>query len=81
MSPITLRAHFDGERICLDEPFEMAPETQLLITVIPQQTDSTDEQRSWDTLAIQSLENAYSAEEPEYSLALIQEPNPEYKRR
>jgi hypothetical protein len=30
MSPVTLRAHFDGQHIRLDEPCQLEPDTQLL---------------------------------------------------
>ncbi|SET44527.1 hypothetical protein [Hymenobacter actinosclerus] len=38
MQTITLSAHFDGQQIQLDEPFELEPGSQLWITVVPAQT-------------------------------------------
>jgi hypothetical protein len=35
MENVTLRAHFDGRQIVLDEPFELAPGAKLIITVLP----------------------------------------------
>jgi hypothetical protein len=35
----------------------------------------------WYQLSQQTLANAYGAEEPEYTLDAIKEPNPEYARR
>ena len=35
MSATALKAHFDGEHIVLDEPAELAPNTRLLVTVVP----------------------------------------------
>ena len=35
MSSITLKAHFDGQSIHLDEPFELTQDAQLLVTVLP----------------------------------------------
>ena len=35
----TVRAHFDGEHIRLDEPCILEPETPLLVIVLPQQHD------------------------------------------
>jgi hypothetical protein len=42
MSPITIRAHFDGEHIRLDEPCQLEPDAQLLIVVLPKQPDDGD---------------------------------------
>jgi hypothetical protein len=76
----TVRAHFDGEHIRLDEPCELEPNTRLLVTVLQEQ--KLDEEReAWLSLSRRSLENAYGENEPEYSLDLIKEPNPEYERR
>ena len=33
METRTLRAHFDGNHILLDEPFELEPNMELLITI------------------------------------------------
>jgi hypothetical protein len=76
----TRRAHFDGEHIRLDEPCILEPETPLLVIVLPQQHDES-EHTDWLQLSQQTLANAYGAEEPEYSLDAIKEPNPEYARR
>ena len=35
MPTIALQAHFDGRRIVLDEPFELIPDTPLIVTVLP----------------------------------------------
>ena len=35
METKTLRAHFDGSQILLDEPFELEPNVELIITVLP----------------------------------------------
>jgi hypothetical protein len=81
MNPITLRAHFDGEQICLDEPFELEPDTKLIVTVLPKD-QADDEHEAWLFLSVQSLAAAYAEEEDEaeYSLSLIKEPNPDYAR-
>ena len=76
MSPITLQAHFDGQQILLNEPFDLQPGTQLIITVVP---CPDAEQESWYALSAQNLAEAYSDNEPTYSLALIKEHNSEYK--
>ena len=74
MESITLRAHFDGKQILLDEPFPLQPNTKLIVTVIP---DPLDEERDdWGRLALQNLARAYGPDEPEYSLDDIKEVNP-----
>ena len=73
------RAHFDGNPIRLDEPFELEPNTELLVTILPKASEEDDE--SWTRLSLESLTRAYSHDEPDYSLGLIKEANPEYEGR
>jgi hypothetical protein len=35
MKRVTLRAHFGGQYVRLDEPFELEPDTALIVTVLP----------------------------------------------
>ena len=79
METVNLRAHFDGKQILLDEPFELEPDTELIVTILPKSLD--DEREDWARLALESLERAYGDNEPEYSLDLIKEANPEYEGR
>jgi hypothetical protein len=65
MSPITLRAHFDGNAIQLDEPCTLPVNAQLIVTVQPV-TDSRD---GWESIAGESLSRAYGPDEPDYSEA------------
>ena len=72
----TIPAHFDGEHILLDEPVELEPNTKLLVTVLPKDI----EREEWLELSRKGLQRAYNANgEPEYSIDLIKEPNPEYE--
>ncbi len=80
MNTITLRAHFDGKQVCLDEPFELEPDTKLLITVLPKEQPD-GEREAWLLLSEKGLETAYAENEVEYSLNLIKEPNPDYEGR
>ncbi|MDP2268070.1 MAG: hypothetical protein Q8K46_02775 [Deltaproteobacteria bacterium] len=80
MSVIAVPAHFDGERICLDEPFDLQPNTKLIVTIIPEQ-ESDKEHESWLNLSSQRLEDAYGEDEPEYSSNLLKEVNPDYEGR
>ena len=79
MEPRILRAHFDGNQILLDEPVELEPNTELLVTVLPKPTG--EEHDNWATLSLESLARAYGDDEPEYALDLIKEANPEYEGR
>jgi hypothetical protein len=76
----TVRAHFDGEHIRLDEPCMLEPDTPLLVIVLPKQ-HAENEHADWIRLSQQTLANAYGAEEPAYSLDAIIESNPAYARR
>ena len=80
MDLITLRAHFDGEQIRLDESFELEPDTELIITVLPRKSPD-GERDAWLLLSEGGLEAAYGENEVEYSLDLIREPNPAYEGR
>lgn len=79
MPPKTVRAHFDGEHILLDEPCMLEPETPLLVIILPQQHEES-EQADWYRLSQQTFANAYGIDEPEYPLDAIKELNPDYAR-
>jgi hypothetical protein len=76
----TLPAHFDGDKIVLDEPFELEPDTKLIVTVLPKE-HVDPEREDWANLAMEALERAYGDDEPEYSPDMIKEANPKYARR
>ena len=75
----TVWTHFDGEPIRLDEPYLLEPDTPLLVIIVPQQREES-EQTDWYRLSQQTFANAYGVDEPEYSFDTIKEPNPEYAR-
>ena len=79
MPTVTLRAHFNGTQVVLDEPFPLEPNVKLLITVLPSETDV--ERDNWTMLSIEGLEAAYGDDQPDYSLANLKEANHEYDRR
>lgn len=79
MENVTLRAHFDGKQIVLDDPFDLEPNTKLIVTVTPRASD--EEREAWTLLALASLARAYSDDEPEYSRDQIKEKNAEYAGR
>jgi hypothetical protein len=77
MSPLTIPAHFDGERIQLDEPVELKPNARLVVTVLP--ADADDE--AWNEFALRAFEAGYGDEEPEYTMEDLKWVNPEYEGR
>lgn len=70
MPPVTLKAHFDGEQIVLDEPFELPQNAKLAITVLAPETELQEsERKSWAQVGAEGLARAYGNSEPEYSAA------------
>lgn len=70
MKTVTLTAHFDGERIRLDELFPLPPEARLLATILPEPPpDAVREE--WHTLSKAGLARAYSDDEPDYPASLV----------
>ncbi len=78
MNATTLRAHFDGRQIVLDEPFDLALDTKLIVTVVPNDLVDT-EREDWMRLSQEALARAYCDDEPEYTLDMIKVWNPEYE--
>ena len=76
MEPVSIPAHFDGQQILLDEPYEIEPNSKLIVIVLP---DHDSEHDSWVRLSAESLPQAYGDDEEEYSLDLIRDPNPDYE--
>jgi hypothetical protein len=65
MPTAILKAHYDGEHIVLDEPYELPANTPLMVTVI-----APDEERSaWVEFGARNLARAYGDDEPEYTTA------------
>ena len=81
MKSITLRAHFDGKGICPDEPLNIAPNTELMVTLVPINDETDEERNQWLVLSQSNLANAYSEIEADYSLSSVKRPNPEYEGR
>ena len=70
MPTLILKAHYDGQHIVLDEPFDLPPNAPLAVTVLSSPTPEHDTERAeWAALGAQSLARAYGDDEPEYSLA------------
>jgi hypothetical protein len=67
MPAITLKAHFDGEQIRLDEPYELPRDAPLIVTVL---SPSLEEERAeWAKLSAANLARVYGDDEPEYTLS------------
>ena len=64
MPAVTLKAHYDGERIVLDEPFEILPNSPPMVTVLPPTETATSE--DWISATPKALSAAYGTDEPEY---------------
>ena len=69
MPTVTLRAHFDGKQIVLDEPFEIPPNTRLAVTVLPATGGDDPDRAAWAAAGAANLARAYGNDEPEYSAA------------
>ncbi len=75
MSTITLKAHFDGKQICLDEPYELQRDSKLVVAVVS--GDSLeDERQAWLAASQAGLSRAYDEDEPDYSHAVLRETPP-----
>jgi hypothetical protein len=44
MPTVALQAHYDGERIVLDEPFNLPPHAALMVTVLPPAAEPESEE-------------------------------------
>ncbi|MCY2965975.1 MAG: hypothetical protein NT069_20480 [Planctomycetota bacterium] len=70
MPSVILKAHFDGEHIVLDEPFEFPINARLAVTVLSStESDAEVERVDWSTFGIANLSRAYGNNEPEYSIS------------
>jgi hypothetical protein len=63
MPAITVKAHYDGHRIQLDESVKLAPNAPLLVTVLEfgEKTGA-----DWFGLSAEGLARAFGDDEPEY---------------
>ena len=68
MPTVSLRAHYEGKTIHLDEPFDLPEGAQLIVTVLDSAPDD-QERAAWSNLSARGLARAYGDSEPEYSNA------------
>ena len=75
MNAVTLKAHFDGKQICLDEPCELQPDAKIIVAVVA--GDSMEEERqAWLAASQAGFARAYGDDEPDYSRAVLRETPP-----
>lgn len=65
MKTVALTAHFDGEKIQLDEPCQLEPNARLMVVVLP----PDDQRQAWARFSAAQLAKAYGDNEPEYTAA------------
>ncbi|GEM_PF-389889 len=72
----------NGTIVLKELPFQEGDAVEII--VLEHQINSTDslkeEREDWTKLSMESFEHSYGDDEPEYSLDLIKEINPEYER-
>jgi hypothetical protein len=66
MPNISVKAHFDGTVIQLDEPCVLPQNVPLLVTILAS-GDSDTLKLDWTNASRQGLERAYGEGEPDYS--------------
>lgn len=69
----------DATHLELAEPVDLPPGRKLVVSVV-EAAEEPDERRQWLSASEATLQTAYSDSEPEYSLDLLKERNPEYDR-
>jgi hypothetical protein len=67
----------DSRHLKLKKPVKIAPGSTVMITIEP--AEGVAEDQEWYLLSSHSLEEAYSENEPDYSLDRIKILNPEYQ--
>jgi len=66
MPTVAIKAHFDGERIILDEPFDLPAHAPLMVTVLPSASEPESEtEEAWIRAAASSEAFAFLADPAE----------------
>ena len=69
---LSLKAHYDGKSIRLDEPFDLPEGARLIVTVLETGGVPSEKERAgWSDLSARGLARAYGDSEPEYSVSDI----------
>ena len=70
----------DDRHLKLTQSLALPPGSRIFITISSSEDQiQIMERESWTKLSAQKLEGAYGEDEPEYSLSLVKQPNPEYQ--
>jgi hypothetical protein len=69
MPTVSLKAHYDGKSIQLDEPFDLPANARLIVTLLPSAADTDRE--DWSMLSAEHLARAYGESDPEYSVTQL----------
>jgi hypothetical protein len=68
----------DAQHLKLSQRLNIPPGSKIFITITPPE-DLAYEHEEWVLFSAQGLARAYEDDEPEYSLASIKKPNPEFQ--
>ena len=60
---MALTAHFDGEKVQFDEPYQLETNARLVVVVLP----PDGERYEWSQFSAAQLAKAYGDNEPDYS--------------
>ena len=64
MPTVALQAHYDGEHIVLDEPYDLPANASLMVTLLPSTSDA-DSEDAWLRAAVSSDAFAFLADPAE----------------
>ena len=68
MATLILKAHFDGERIQLDEPATLPKDAPLSVIVHDPDAGLAAEREVWYRMGEEVLTRCYGDDEPEYTI-------------
>ena len=66
----------DARHLELRDPIQLKPGAQVVVTIL--EARDWAENLDWQALSAQGLAGAYDIGEPDYPVAMIKSPNPEY---
>lgn len=69
----------DGTHLELSTPIHV-PSGERVLVWVAKAGEENGERIQWLDASLKSLSSAYGEDDPEYSLDMIREPNPEYKK-
>ena len=71
-------AHFDGEHIVLNAPFDLSKESKIVVTIYDEDDAVELERREWEEFALYNFARFYENEPDLCSDLKIIKPNPNY---